>query len=154
MDGYVRIGETTTIKSMKFFDKAVISIFGDEYLRSPNCNDIARLLTVGEKRRFPSMLGSIDLPPPPPPPPPVGYWDSQVRKPQDTHQPVLAKSKSAEVMISSAMAYPIDPSGESEAMEKNQDTSRPKLKPSHWDKVQASSNRAMVWDQLKSSSFQ
>ncbi|KAG6471619.1 formin-like protein 8 isoform X1 [Zingiber officinale] len=29
-----------------------------------------------------------------------------------------------------------------------------KLKPLHWDKVKASSDRAMVWDQLKSSSFQ
>jgi hypothetical protein len=33
-------------------------------------------------------------------------------------------------------------------------TPRPKLKPLHWDKVRASSDRAMVWDQLKSSSFQ
>ncbi|KAJ4796319.1 Formin-like protein [Rhynchospora pubera] len=31
---------------------------------------------------------------------------------------------------------------------------KPKLKPLHWDKVKASSDRAMVWDQLKSSSFQ
>jgi hypothetical protein len=31
---------------------------------------------------------------------------------------------------------------------------RPKLKPLHWDKVRATSDRAMVWDQLKSSSFQ
>jgi hypothetical protein len=31
---------------------------------------------------------------------------------------------------------------------------RPKLKPLHWDKVRASSDRVMVWDQLKSSSFQ
>jgi hypothetical protein len=30
----------------------------------------------------------------------------------------------------------------------------PKLKPLHWDKVRATSDRAMVWDQLKSSSFQ
>ncbi|XP_042441224.1 uncharacterized protein LOC122026552 [Zingiber officinale] len=60
MDEYVRIGETTTIKSMKLFVKAVISIFGDEYLRSPNSNDIARLLAVGEKRGFLGMLGSID----------------------------------------------------------------------------------------------
>ncbi|VAH82795.1 unnamed protein product [Triticum turgidum subsp. durum] len=29
-------------------------------------------------------------------------------------------------------------------------TPRPKLKPLHWDKVRASSDRAMVWDQLKS----
>ncbi|EPS68181.1 hypothetical protein M569_06587, partial [Genlisea aurea] len=32
-------------------------------------------------------------------------------------------------------------------------TTKPKLKPLHWDKVRASSNRKMVWDQLKSSSF-
>ena len=31
---------------------------------------------------------------------------------------------------------------------------RPKLKPLHWDKVRATSDRATVWDQLKSSSFQ
>ncbi|KAJ6371692.1 hypothetical protein OIU77_002082 [Salix suchowensis] len=31
---------------------------------------------------------------------------------------------------------------------------KPKLKPLHWDKVRASSDRAMVWDQIKSSSFQ
>ncbi|XP_042404542.1 uncharacterized protein LOC121994647 [Zingiber officinale] len=60
MDEYVRIGETTAIKSMKFFVKAVVSIFGDEYLRSPNSNDIARLLAVGEKRGFLGMLGSIN----------------------------------------------------------------------------------------------
>ncbi|XP_042415442.1 uncharacterized protein LOC122004655 [Zingiber officinale] len=56
MDEYVRIGETTAIKSMKLFVKSVISIFGDEYLRSPNSNDIARLLAVGEKRGFPDGI--------------------------------------------------------------------------------------------------
>ncbi|PIA25193.1 hypothetical protein AQUCO_12300024v1 [Aquilegia coerulea] len=39
-------------------------------------------------------------------------------------------------------------------LDKNEDTLKPKLKPLHWDKVRASSDRAMVWDQLKSSSFQ
>lgn len=39
-------------------------------------------------------------------------------------------------------------------VEKNEETPRAKLKPLHWDKVWASSDRAMVWDQLKSSSFQ
>ncbi|KAI4324384.1 hypothetical protein L6164_023928 [Bauhinia variegata] len=33
-------------------------------------------------------------------------------------------------------------------------TPKPKLKPLHWDKVRASSDRATVWDQLKASSFQ
>lgn len=31
---------------------------------------------------------------------------------------------------------------------------KPSLKPLHWDKVRATSDRAMVWDKLKSSSFQ
>jgi hypothetical protein len=60
MDEYVRIGESTAIESFKKFVKAVISIFSDEYLRSPNSNDIARLLTIGQNRGFPRMLGSID----------------------------------------------------------------------------------------------
>uniref|UniRef100_A0A5B6ZIP2 Formin-like protein n=1 Tax=Davidia involucrata TaxID=16924 RepID=A0A5B6ZIP2_DAVIN len=34
------------------------------------------------------------------------------------------------------------------------DGSKPKLKALHWDKVRATSDRATVWDQLKSSSFQ
>ncbi|XP_043709546.1 formin-like protein 6 [Telopea speciosissima] len=32
-------------------------------------------------------------------------------------------------------------------------SNKPKLKPLHWDKVRATSDRAMVWDQMKSSSF-
>lgn len=36
----------------------------------------------------------------------------------------------------------------------NADEPKPKLRPLHWDKVRATSDRATVWDQLKSSSFQ
>ncbi|XP_028056446.1 uncharacterized protein LOC114260503 [Camellia sinensis] len=60
MDEYVRIRESTAIESLKYFVKAVVNIFSNEYLRSPNCNDIAKLLAVGESREFPGMLGSID----------------------------------------------------------------------------------------------
>ncbi len=60
MDKYVRIGESTAIESLKKFVKAVVSIFSDEYLRSPNNEDIARLLEVGQSLGFPGMLGSID----------------------------------------------------------------------------------------------
>ena len=42
------------------FVKEVISIFSDEYLRSPNNEDIARLLEVGQSLGFLGMLGSID----------------------------------------------------------------------------------------------
>ncbi|XP_024177898.1 uncharacterized protein LOC112183795 [Rosa chinensis] len=60
VDEYVRIGESTALKSLKRFVNAVVVMFGDEYLRPPNSNDIARLLSIGEKRGFPGMLGSID----------------------------------------------------------------------------------------------
>jgi hypothetical protein len=60
MDEYVRMGESTAIESLKKFVKAVVSIFSDEYLRSPNNENIARLLEVGQSLGFPGMLGSID----------------------------------------------------------------------------------------------
>ena len=60
MDEYLRIGETIAIKSLKKIVKVVVSFFSEEYLRSPNNNDIARLLVVGQHRGFPGMLGSID----------------------------------------------------------------------------------------------
>lgn len=49
---------------------------------------------------------------------------------------------------------PADLPPSSEMIEKVIDeTSKPKLKPLHWDKVRASSDREMVWDHLGSSSF-
>ncbi|KAL6224800.1 hypothetical protein ACLB2K_003655 [Fragaria x ananassa] len=60
VDEYVRIGQTTTLSSLKRFVNAVVVLFGDEYLRSPNRNDITRLFSIDEKRGFPEMLGSID----------------------------------------------------------------------------------------------
>ena len=35
-------------------------VFGEEYLRSPNAEDAARLLVMNKARGFPGMLGSID----------------------------------------------------------------------------------------------
>ncbi|RWR79968.1 putative nuclease HARBI1 [Cinnamomum micranthum f. kanehirae] len=59
-DEYLRIGESTALKSLKKFVEAVITNFSKECLRSPNNNDIAKLLAEGESRGFPGMLGSID----------------------------------------------------------------------------------------------
>jgi hypothetical protein len=59
-DEYVCIAESTTIESLRRFVSAVIEVFEDWYLRSPNKNDIARLIALGEERGFPRMLGSID----------------------------------------------------------------------------------------------
>ena len=61
VDEYIRIGESTVIESLRRFVKAVIAMFGDHYLRSPNNIDVARLLQTGEQRGFPGMLWSIDF---------------------------------------------------------------------------------------------
>ncbi|XP_042963607.1 uncharacterized protein LOC122297537 [Carya illinoinensis] len=55
MDEYIRIGESTAMESLKRFSETIVSVFSDEYLRSPNANDIARLLLVGEQRGFPAQ---------------------------------------------------------------------------------------------------
>ncbi|RWR93432.1 putative nuclease HARBI1 [Cinnamomum micranthum f. kanehirae] len=60
MDDYVRIAESTFIESLKKFVQAIIDVFGNEYLRTPNNVDICRLLSEGERRGFSGMLGGID----------------------------------------------------------------------------------------------
>ncbi|KAM6574457.1 uncharacterized protein LOC115696361 [Cannabis sativa] len=59
-DEYIKIGESTTLESLKRFCCAVVEVFGAHYLRSPNAHDVARLLHIGERRGFPGMLGSLD----------------------------------------------------------------------------------------------
>ena len=59
-DDYVCIGESTALESLRRFVRAVVHIFGHEYMRMPNEHDTARLLAIGERRGFPGMLGSID----------------------------------------------------------------------------------------------
>ncbi|KAG6489527.1 formin-like protein 11 [Zingiber officinale] len=76
-------------------------------------------------------------PPPPPPPPPI--------------RPILLpRSSSARPPPPPAPPCPIllsKPVG-------NDGTPLPKLKPLHWDKVRAAPDRLMVWDKIRSSSFE
>lgn len=60
VDEYLRLGESTALKSMKKFCAAVVEVFGEEYLRRPNEEDTERLLEENKKRGFPGMLGSLD----------------------------------------------------------------------------------------------
>ncbi|XP_037478756.1 uncharacterized protein LOC119355955 [Triticum dicoccoides] len=53
-DEYCRSGESTNLASCKKFVIAICEIFGDRYLRSPNEEDTARLLAIGEQRGFPA----------------------------------------------------------------------------------------------------
>ena len=45
---------------MKIFCHVIIEIFGQVYLRSPNENDIERLLSKSAQRGFLVMLESLD----------------------------------------------------------------------------------------------
>ncbi|RWR85040.1 putative nuclease HARBI1 [Cinnamomum micranthum f. kanehirae] len=47
VDDYVRIAESTSIESLEKFVQAIIDVFGNEYLRTPNSADICRLLSEG-----------------------------------------------------------------------------------------------------------
>ncbi|XP_020266414.1 uncharacterized protein LOC109841902 [Asparagus officinalis] len=40
-DEYVRIGESTAIVCLKRFCRAIVEVYGDEYLRTPNVDDVA-----------------------------------------------------------------------------------------------------------------
>ncbi|KAH6765773.1 formin homology 1 [Perilla frutescens var. hirtella] len=119
---------------------------------------------------------SVPTPPPPPPPPlplskawlspktPTPPAKNRVEPPPliDPLRPIGFESST----LISPMQLPSDGSqnGDNESPNKETEYSaenrlnresppKPKLKPLHWDKVRASSDREMVWDQLKCSSF-
>ncbi|KAL5755077.1 hypothetical protein ACOSP7_023297 [Xanthoceras sorbifolium] len=120
-----------------------------------------------------SQTAKIPVPPPPPPPPrppppplttprKVGSSDRSV---SSTPTPVLPKPQSWSSSPKSTShsgitdKSPVEEANSSaSASEKTEgdsmDGAKPKLKALHWDKVRATSDRATVWDQLKSSSFQ
>nr|XP_027075763.1 uncharacterized protein LOC113699589 [Coffea arabica] len=61
LDEYIRMGECTAIECLSQFCRCVIDIYGAQYLRRPNTNDVERLLQLhSERHGFPGMLGSID----------------------------------------------------------------------------------------------
>ena len=48
-DEYLRIGEDTTIESVRRFAKVIIRIFGHIYLHAPNGEDTKKLMAANEK---------------------------------------------------------------------------------------------------------
>jgi hypothetical protein len=58
-DDYLRMAESTAIDCLYMFCRAVIAVFGKQYLRTPVVEDITRILAVNESRGFHGMLGSI-----------------------------------------------------------------------------------------------
>ncbi|KAL8530517.1 hypothetical protein ACS0TY_007523 [Phlomoides rotata] len=43
-DEYIKIGESTTIECLERFYRSIVEIFGEQFLRTPIQNDVARLL--------------------------------------------------------------------------------------------------------------
>ncbi|CAK9134927.1 unnamed protein product [Ilex paraguariensis] len=132
----------------------------------PNSHSPARVSSIEQNVRVPvpappSPALSI---PPPPPLPPFRHWESpttptplvpeQISKP-----PVLVTPLKPIAIQSPTLISPMElPLNSEDVMKKvivgnSEEATKPKLKPLHWDKVRASSDREMVWDQLKSSSF-
>lgn len=102
---------------------------------------------------------SVAPPPPPPPPPPVppALHSESPRTPstkiaqQASMPPVLVAP--SRPLKTPALISPVELPQSKEGLEMNEETPKLKLKPLHWDKVRASSDREMVWDHLRSSSF-
>ena len=59
VDEYLRLGESTALSCLHHFTDGIIGLFGEEYLQRPTPEDLQRLLDIGEKRRFPGMVGSM-----------------------------------------------------------------------------------------------
>ncbi|KAI7944969.1 hypothetical protein MJO28_010664 [Puccinia striiformis f. sp. tritici] len=60
VDEYVQLGETTSLRTLKYFTNHIIQIYGAEYLRTPNSEELKVILQENEEQGFPGCIGSID----------------------------------------------------------------------------------------------
>ncbi|CAN6485725.1 unnamed protein product [Victoria cruziana] len=140
---------------------------------SPSTSTASDKSTVSENQSFSGQLAPpkqtvfpMKLPPPPPPPPPKGSLSRFSVPPLPPSRPIfrpptlVAPKRNSQSLRSESspeaksQGKPTSPRNNEQPAENSVDNPRPKLKPLHWDKVWASSDRVMVWDQLKFSSFQ
>ncbi|XWS22126.1 hypothetical protein CRYUN_Cryun29cG0007700 [Craigia yunnanensis] len=110
----------------------------------------------GQNKESPSRIVLKKLPPPPPPLPPPRFWEAPVAVKSDPETnsggpPVLVVPSRPMVLQNLEVNEQLK---KNDGLERSEETPKPKLKPLHWDKVRASSDRAMAWDQIKASSFQ
>ncbi|KAI9111199.1 hypothetical protein K1719_017810 [Acacia pycnantha] len=104
----------------------------------------------------------LSAPPPPPPPPPPEHSRKQWEIPSlstTTDQPffrppeLIPPSRPFVLQSQSMKVSPVELPASSQNSGEVEEAQKPKLKPLHWDKVRASSDREMVWDHLRTSSF-
>ncbi|KAL8087648.1 hypothetical protein AgCh_037698 [Apium graveolens] len=107
---------------------------------------------------FGDVSSAPSLPPPPPPPPlPPARLSESPKTPSAKNAqpvlrpPVLAAPSRPVNLATPALISPIEMPQSTDNVD--EDTPKLKLKPLHWDKVRASSDRETVWDHLRSSSF-
>jgi hypothetical protein len=60
LDDHLKMGESTTLETLKKFIKTIIDVAGNEYLRPPTEQEVQHILEVKAAQSFSSMLGSID----------------------------------------------------------------------------------------------
>jgi hypothetical protein len=59
-DAYLRMAESTILETVRHFTRAIVEIYGPNYWRPPNQEEINALLQIADARRFPGMVGSLD----------------------------------------------------------------------------------------------
>ncbi|CAN1236030.1 Formin-like protein 1 [Linum grandiflorum] len=134
--------------------------FNLEQMHLPNSRSSRASSSSSPNVKMSSVLGQpISAPPPPPPPPPPPLPPRPLSVPQRDLEsspaapPVLIPPSRPFVLQTPTKVSPIQLPPSAEGEDSFEDTPRPKLKALHWDKVRASSDREMVWDQIRSSSF-
>ncbi|XP_073277727.1 formin-like protein 6 [Primulina huaijiensis] len=154
------LGPSQPSKTLSFTSKRAAARFS----APPPPPDMARLQSISN---YEQQTSKISIPPPPPPPPPplpasrkFGPMEknvpSQVSK-LVTRLQLKTPSPKASPRIEKLTSVEEESKGSSSSEIHGadyKDGSKPKLKPLHWDKVRATSDRDTVWDHLKFSSFQ
>ncbi|KAG2297983.1 hypothetical protein Bca4012_009175 [Brassica carinata] len=114
-----------------------------------------RISNISSQILQPPASATVPPPPPPPPPPSFPTWARRNTK-ASLRPPSLTPPSNPFVILSENLPKTSPEETQKEtfsADEPAEETPKPKLKALHWDKVRASSDREMVWDQLRSSSF-
>ncbi|KZV38761.1 hypothetical protein F511_32717 [Dorcoceras hygrometricum] len=119
-----------------------------------------RISNDSEQDAKPPVQYLTVIPPPPPIPPPHRTQTPSAKNPVERNltliSPVEIPSNVSETAKKNEDKESPDKENDhsNEAVSPNEETPpKPRLKPLHWDKVRAISDREMVWDHLKSSSF-